>query len=892
MQINIPYFGDYTIERNAGKPKSKSISIPTDDGKVLPISSGRSSEPDVPTSLLSIIMKEQAIIPPEFQIDLIKVLENLARYNSDVSYAVENIVQLGNTDYDISFNEDMSKTEAIEARKEINLVEANWYGYSGGLKSLRNDLLAQAAISGAVSGEIVPNNNLDGVKKLVLVSPKNIRFSYDGVADIYEPYQVLTNNIFGNRNYNATPNGLIRLNSTTYKYYAVRRFNESPYAIPPFLSALESIIIEKDMLDNFKNVIKKLGILGFMDVLIKLPAKLPTEDQVTYDQRAMQVLETSAREMDKGVKKGLVVGFDGMHKFNMTSTTSNITGATDLFKLITELKMAGLKQDPLMLGRNYSTTETVGRVVLAKLSAQLANYQMLVDKFLGEAMYMHLLLKGFNIKTVTVTSRKPILSDESKDMDAFQKKIDAYDALYSQGVIDQTQRAQALGFEKAAEEEPRASTSININAPTDPAAKTKTKPEPDGAKSDPTDTQDPKDEELIKPSKVIIDALAKEKQKVLYVSLQTKNKAYAKVPVFNGSLVARNKFKAEDIISFSIPKNQVVNELADLEFLIRGKRKTFDYGLKHNCNTQSIWNLAGAPKGRRDKTYKKFFTAYTGVVKKQYSAAVAVIVSKVAADLSELPETATLQEVQDSVLTTIYRSWKKTFADKNAGFINEFVKESYTFFHNDKASFFKDPNNVPKIDLNLKDFKTIDYYKDSDKLYLGRFITDEDTKARVTNFIKEKYLDESLPNNNPDVAADFKTEFGDTLVAEDWKIDRIVNTTLNGMRNTAAVNYMNEAGVETFTVIDVNDDLECDYCAEMGGRTFSVSKAIQQVDSLISSDPDEVDDRSPFLTSYSVDDVSNMSDADLQDAGFDLPSYHPNCRCTIQADFDTPNPDA
>jgi hypothetical protein len=63
----------------------------------------------------------------------------------------------------------------------------------------------------------------------------------------------------------------------------------------------------------------------------------------------------------------------------------------------TEHKMAGLKQDPLMLGRNFSTTETIGRVILTKLSAQVANYQATTAAFLEELFLLDINLQGWKV---------------------------------------------------------------------------------------------------------------------------------------------------------------------------------------------------------------------------------------------------------------------------------------------------------------------------------------------------------------------------------------------------------------------------------------------------------------------------------------------------------------
>lgn len=812
MEFNLPIIGKVTIGL-ADKPKEKVIV--TENGN-LPISGGRSSNADVPYTILDAIMDEVSIIPPEFQVEVIGILEHLAKYNADVSYAVENIVQLGNTAFDVSFNDGLTDKQVDLMRKELNRVENDWYAYSGGLNSLRNDLLAQASVAGAVSGEAVPNDNLDGIKKIVLVSPKNIRFAYNTFTDSYDPYQLVKNGKIGS----GIAADKVKLNTTTYKYYAVRRLNENPYAIPPFLAALDSICIEKDMMDNFKHVIKKLGIFGFMQVLVKQPVKVTGMDDDQYKTAAKKYLTDAAAEVEKGLKKGYVVGFEGMHEFKMEQTTTNVQGAKEMYEMNTQMKMAGLKQDPLMLGRNYSTTETVGRVVLAKLSAQLTNYQMLVDKFIGEVMYLHLILKGFKgLSYVKVESKKPLLADEVKEQDAMSKKIANYDNLYKQGVISQLQRSQALGFDNPDQEEPR--EVVNAEVPTVPTAKDNVP-----AQEDVTDVTDTKN-----------------------LSIET-----------------------------------FTSDLVELELDLNSDVLQFDYGTDV-CGKECSHTMSFADNDR-DKDFNRFHKNYAGAINERYKVAVNKVAAQVAKNLAQFGQGADLQQVQDAVLATIYKNWKSEFTDKNRKYINKWVQDSFKFFKNDTSMFMNgaDASKLPSVSLNLPDLRTIDYYKKSDSLYLGKFITDDDTKAKITTFIQEEYLNNGLPINNPAVSTAFKEKFGETLIKEDWKIDRIVSTTLSKMRVTAATSYMNDAGVEKFKILAANDRLVCPYCSATNGKEFEVKTYVDKYNSLYATSPEEVRLESPFITSQiKSDKLEGITSDQLTALKYSGLPNHCECRCTVTA---------
>lgn len=413
---------------------------------MLPVVGGRSSISEASTNgLLSTL----GIIDPDIPLKYLEAMDYLAKWDGDFSYAVDNIVQLGNTDFSVTFDDGVSDTMSKDMHDELKRFFRGVYNGAEGVSALIGDLMAQMAISGALSSEIVPSDNLDGVSKVVLVHPKSIVFKYDKEEDKYIPYQKLPNGVIG-----ARVDGLKELNTITYKYYALRRLNDKPYAIPPMLASLESIQVEKAMFDSIKTIVDKLGMMGFLQVLVNPPAREPKENVVAYQARCQKYIQSIVPELEKGLKKGYVAGFNGTHKFEMQNVSTNVNGTDAIFTLNSKLKMSGLKQDPLMLGRNYSTTETIGRVILAKLTKQVNGYQKTVASFLTDVFTMHLMLRGFKFSFLEVEFEEPMVSDRLRDMQVRTAEINNYDMLYKQGVITQQQRANALGYEEAAEEAP------------------------------------------------------------------------------------------------------------------------------------------------------------------------------------------------------------------------------------------------------------------------------------------------------------------------------------------------------------------------------------------------------------------------------------------------------
>lgn len=777
---------------------------PAKDPEVTP-KSGRSSV-DPSTSIASFVASYDS--KQEFPVKMLQSLIKLAIYNGDFSLAVDNIKQLGATKFKVYMPDTMNDATKSIFLNELNEQWSKWY--PGGATALVGDLTVQLAIFGALSAEAVPNKFLDGFTKIVTVDVPDIRFKYDKAKDLHEPYQKVDGVL------PALTEGMVKLNTLTYRYQALTRFSSSPYGIPPLLSALESMAIDKDMMNNFKTIIKKLGFLGFLNVLVAQPSQTEGEDDTSYSQRLNTYLKDTAAQVDKSLANGYVVGFKDSHEFEMQSSSADADGSQKIFEMNETRKMAGLKQDPMMLGRNQSTTEALAKVIITKLANQVGGYQAPIEEVLGYFIQLYASLRGYKVEgQVKVELDKSLLSDKLKDAQARAVEIANADALYNNGTISQEQRATELGYEAPAEAEPRPP--------------------------------------IIDPNKV--------------------------PPIGKGQSEPTNKG----------------SKVSAAFIYLGGSVKQFEYGTAPELRENYFFNkyvMAYRDSASTDLLAEKIVEYYNATTDNYYRAT-AEVTELIAAEISNLPASATAQEVVDSVVSTLYSSWGKVFIASQRSIISQFITSAYKAFRQDTSPFGgatikvdgKD-TGIPEATFTLLDERAIAYYKASDSLYLGKFITDKDIKKSITAYIKEKYLGENTAiGQNKKAMAEFRREFPELLNTEDWKISRIINTTVNKMRNNAAVSYMKQAGFKTYEVVEANDKITCAWCRSMHGRTFSVDESIRQADSLYSSSPSEVSAISPFINSVyrSADELVGVDNATLQARGISVPAYHPDCRGTIVA---------
>ncbi len=777
--------------------------------KQLPIEGGRRSTPTA-SGFGSLMGAQLDIVSRELPDQIYRAMEALAKENPDFSLAVDNIVQLGNRPYKIEFDEAVDDATQAELSRLIHRRAKYWYDNAGGINSLRNDLLAQIAITGALSAEIIPRRDLSGIKEVVLVPPRTVVFQYDKEEQTYYPYQD-TAKVNGNV---AANNPYIELNPLTYKYLAIRRFGDSPYAVPPLLSALRSIMKENNMLDSFDAVLKRFGVLGFLTIAVKAPTPRQGEKDEDYAKRTAKYLNDLRPSVEQGMDNGYVLGFQGQHEFNLAANNANVSGAKDLMDIILKLKHSGLKQDPMMFGQQFNTSETLGRVLLAKTGASIQNYQKLVDEFIAYCISLELQFLGQPVTFVEVTSEPPMIGDKLKEKQAEKLDIENGIALYNQGIIDQQQLAQRVGYDQAAEAEPRTPMAAgNGNIQEDA--------------NEPSNSGDASD---------------------------------AGTTDSNRRIVFENYHK-------------------------------FDYSHVHGTLQESLASFRNTKFGRLISFY---IEQYVGETDTNYKKAIDLAAQRVAEELLTMSENASEQEVIDRATRVFYTNWEADFTEPQRFIIEKWVPQAYRSFRNDD-SILEGLDDLPDMTFNQLDIRALDFFRDSDDFYLGRFVTDADTRGKLFKLIKEEYINNDTPIGRNSGALDgFRAKFGDVLVGEDYKLERIISTTVNNMRNTAALNMMNIAGVQEYEIRGVNDSRQCPYCRGMQGKRFTVGKELGRINTMMSAPVRDLNLSKPFLTSIYrrekgesdaqlTERIRSVDTIEMQNNFVASPPFHPFCRDVVIA---------
>jgi hypothetical protein len=383
-------------------------------------------------------------------------IELLARYNPDYSQAVDNIRTLANSGHEL-FVSAAGKRRQQRIKEALEEKARTIQEGHGGIDGVIDKLLMQGATYGAMAGEWILNEDLSDVVGFADVNPKHIRFFWGETTQSWEPYQKVS----GSQAQEAKNAGIkvvdncVQLNPLTFRYYAFDAEPGSPYGTPPFLAALGPIAIQRDMVENLAQVVKKLGLLAMIDMKVKALNPMPNESESDFRSRAEAYLTEYVNVAQEMAKDGGLVHFDDV-ELDVTQLTGNAAGATNIFKQNEEQVFSGLKSMPSVQGRSYSTTETYAGVAYDIIIRNTAKYQRAVKRMIEAGYWLMATLWREEANTITLKFKENKTLMRLQTSQAERLEIQNVYRKWRMGILDQDGAAAELGYSEVKKAYPEA----------------------------------------------------------------------------------------------------------------------------------------------------------------------------------------------------------------------------------------------------------------------------------------------------------------------------------------------------------------------------------------------------------------------------------------------------
>lgn len=723
-----------------------------------------------------------------FDLEALRVLELLGMLNPDISQALSIWVNLGNTGHEVEV--EGRNPQAVLDR--INSLAATVYQTGGGVDGLVNHFLRQIPLMGALSAEwVVADSITNGLTDCVTVPVKRIR--WQRVAGIFTPFQMTNGSAsLTNRSLSGVE-GYIQLNPVTYSYMPLMTNDGSPYAIPPFLAALKNIEVQLDATDNISSVIRKMGLLGFIDVKMAIPDKTAGESDDAYKNRLTRRLQDYAKSYKGNLSKGVAVHYDDQEIKHNATNAGAASGAKSVWEMNEEQIFSAIDIPPSMCGRSYSTTETYAEVDFERLGTKLINGRRMIKRFLEKGYTLDLLLRGIDAQ-VSVSFNEHNAFKQKEKEDAEGQRIKNILSKRDAGMISDDEAAQELGYEKATGRRPG-------DVP------------PDG---------------------------------------------------FFGAVGAGLK-PARTRFAFN-------RQLGRYE---------------HKPEVIAIRSFEQAPD-RKDQSYVAALGAVLEAPEETAIAAALLRAAKVAGEQTTAADFAA--QVYSAFETTLRSEIKKSAVSR---VITRFMTDAWTTWRYEDTSHLQSAAVRPEslqsraslagIDIGLVDKNALKYITNIEQFYFGKgnYLADNETTGKsFIGWLQDEYIAKGLNIRDEATWKEFQKKFTQLVNETSFKkIEQLVSTTMSRVQNMGQTLSIYEAGFKRYVIVGPKTAPACKHCINMVGRKFEVKVAATRLAEILDKGFEKREDLPPFLTSkYSSDTLKELSDAELQAAGFETPPFHPLCR--------------
>lgn len=704
-----------------------------------------------------------------FRLETLAVLRPLAIYNPNVAQALSIWVNLGNTGHEVEV--EAKNPDAVLAR--LNDLAGSVYRLGGGVDGLVNHFLRQIPLYGALSAEwVVADKVTDGMVDVATVPVRQIRFRRE--EGDWRPYQYTGL---------AGDNGYVALNPLTYSYSPLQTDDGSPYGIPPFLAALKNIEVQLDGMGNIASIMRKQGLMGFLDVTMKTPGQKPGESDDTYRARISKRQADYAAAYTANLSKGVAVHYDDQTIQHNAISPGAAGGAKQIWDLNEQQIFSALDIPPSMCGRTFSTTETYAEVDFERLITKLVNARRMIKRFLEKGYKLDLQLQGLEAN-VTVSFHQNSNLKELERQQAEGEKIDNVLKKRDGGIIDDDEAARELGYEEATGKSP-------------------------------------------------------------------------------GDQPPAGYFKAKFAFDRTSGRYALAPERIE------------------------VAKLESAPD-RLDQSYVATLQAEVAPAEDAALKAALTKAREVAGD-----RTAASTWAQIVFQTFAAELRKDLAASRVAGVTARFVGDAW------QRARYEDKNHLQAsgvrpwrlqkrqallgLDLQVTDRNALRYLTSIDNFYFGagNYLADDAAgSAKFVNWLQKEYIAKGLNIKDAATWDEFNKEFPKLVKESSYrKTVQLVSTTMSRVQNMGQTLSLYEMGFERYRIVGPRTSPICEYCLAMLDRVFEVKVAAERLAKIVDKGFEDKSQLPPFLASYrKVEDVQEMSDAELQAAGFETPPFHPECR--------------
>lgn len=316
--------------------------------------------------------------------------------------------------------------------------------YGGGMDQLVNVLNKSLIWQGAQALQVEIDDQITEVLDIHPVSPHMISFKRDDKTGRLMRGVMGTSADVPGRD----SDGFVELNPLQFWYVPFHPNVNEPYGSPPLLAALTAVFFKVELLTDLQAVIHNQGhprldiSVAFSAIADRIPKPLLAKGK-----------QDELRAFVRGFISDIADGFKALNPDDSHVHADNVKvsyvgpGGTIDFKSLSEILdnqiIAGVKQLPILLGRNEGATTTHATVQWALFAEEIDALQRVTKRTIERAHNTALALRGFACVSQVEFEGQPT-ADRLAEAQAVGQEISNQATLVAGGFIDRNEAANIL----------------------------------------------------------------------------------------------------------------------------------------------------------------------------------------------------------------------------------------------------------------------------------------------------------------------------------------------------------------------------------------------------------------------------------------------------------------
>jgi hypothetical protein len=369
---------------------------------------------------------------------MLKVYRFLRDAIPDISDAVWTWKRLCQTGHEVEILDPSSELARDRASRMIRDLDTRVNAAGGGMDGLLDIFYTSLFTYGAAALEIVLSRSRESIHDIVPVDVWTVRFKRDPETGKALPYQVHDGEE-------------IEINPELFFYLGTDRDGTNPYGRSMLRSIPFVVKIQQRLLEDMAKATRNAG-WSKLHVKYKPGERFRGESQEDYQSRLSGNFEKLRDSVSKLKTDQNLVTYDNV-EVDVITGSQRSSVFYENHKAVEEQVITGMHLMPILLGRNYGTTETYGTAQYEIINRQVASVNRAVKRLL-ERLYNFELSFMWGSARAKVKMKANRTVDLLRDSVAAKNEIDNAVRLRDEGFLDQKGAAARLGIDNPATESP------------------------------------------------------------------------------------------------------------------------------------------------------------------------------------------------------------------------------------------------------------------------------------------------------------------------------------------------------------------------------------------------------------------------------------------------------